>query len=162
MQKRRRDSPGPRVVGRFSFQENRRWRGCLNQQKKGRRPRDWGESMEYQDHIARVLAYIEANLTAELPLAALARVAGYSEYHFLRVFKEVCRLTPADYIRKRRLSEIAREAADSGRPISSIAFAYGFNSKENFTRAFKTEHCVSPTAYRTAGNSLKLYPPICL
>ena len=118
--------------------------------------------MEYQDHIARVLAYIEANLTAELPLAALARVAGYSEYHFLRVFKEVCRLTPADYIRKRRLSEIAREAADSGRPISSIAFAYGFNSKENFTRAFKTEHCVSPTAYRTAGNSLKLYPPICL
>ena len=30
--------------------------------------------MEYQDHIARVLAYIEANLTAELPLAALARV----------------------------------------------------------------------------------------
>ena len=58
--------------------------------------------MEYQDHIARVLAYIEANLTAELPLAALARVAGYSEYHFLRVFKEVCRLTPADYIRKRR------------------------------------------------------------
>lgn len=116
--------------------------------------------MVYQEHIARVIAYIESNLTAELPLAELARVAGYSEYHFLRVFKETCHLTPADYIRKRRLSEIAREAAESDRPMSDIAFAYGFNSKENFTRAFKAEHCVLPTDYRSARNSLRLYPPI--
>ena len=113
--------------------------------------------MNYIEHIENALVYIESNLKTEMTLADLARVAGYSEYHFLRVFKEVTHLTPADYIRKRRLSEIAREVDGSDRPISDIAFEYGFNSKENFTRAFKAEHHVLPTEYKAAGNSLKLY-----
>lgn len=113
--------------------------------------------MNYKEYIENALEYIESNLKADLTLTDLAQAAGYSEYHFLRVFKEVTHLTPADYIRKRRLSEIAREMDISGRPISDIAFEYGFNSKENFTRAFKAEHHVLPTEYKAAGNSLKLY-----
>lgn len=116
--------------------------------------------MNYKEHIENTIAHIETNLKSDTTLADLARVAGYSEYHFLCVFKEVTRLTPADYIRKRRLSEIAREIATSSRPISEIAFEYGFNSKENFTRAFKAEHHVLPTEYKSAGNSLKLYDHI--
>jgi AraC family transcriptional regulator len=73
------------------------------------------------------------------------------------LFKQSIGFTPADYIRKRRLSEIARAIDDSARPVSEIAFAYGFNSKENFTRAFKSEHHILPTEYKAAGNSLKLY-----
>ena len=113
--------------------------------------------MNYIEHIENTLTYIESNLKNEITLVDLAQAAGYSEYHFLRVFKEVMRFTPADYIRKRRISEIARELDGSDRPISDIAFEYGFNSKENFTRAFKTEHHVLPTEYKSAGNSLKLY-----
>lgn len=113
--------------------------------------------MNYAEHIEHALSYIEAHLRDELTLAGLARAAGYSEYHFSRVFKDVVKLTPADYIRKRRLSEIAREIGGSDRPVSEIAFEYGFNSKENFTRAFKAEHHILPTKYKAVGNSLKLY-----
>lgn len=103
------------------------------------------------------MEYIEENLSQELDNAVLARIAGYSEYHFLRVFKDTVKLTPADYIRKRRLTEVVRHMADENRPLSDIAFAYGFNSRENFTRAFKAEHGILPTEYKAAGNSLKLY-----
>jgi AraC family transcriptional regulator len=113
--------------------------------------------MDYKEHIEHALNYIEVNLKSELCLAELAKAAGYSEYHFLRVFKQVTHLTPADYIRKRRLSEIAREIDGNSRAVSDIAFEYGFNSKENFTRAFKAEHNVLPTEYKSAGNSLKLF-----
>jgi len=113
--------------------------------------------MDYKEHIEYALDYIEANLKAELDLAGIAKTAGYSEYHFLRIFKQVTGLTPADYIRKRRISEIVREVDTTGRPISDIAFEYGFNSKENFTRAFKTEHNILPTEYKGAKNSLKLF-----
>jgi len=113
--------------------------------------------MDYIEHIENVLKYIEANLKNELNLSDLAKTACYSEYHFLRIFKYAANLTPADYIRKRRLSEIVREVDKSGRPISEIAFEYGFNSKENFTRAFKTEHNILPTEYRQMSNSLKLF-----
>lgn len=113
--------------------------------------------IDYREHIQRALNYIEENLQNDINNAELARIAGYSEYHFLRVFKEAVHLTPGDYIRKRRLSEIVRQMAVDSRPISSIAFEYGFNSKENFVRAFKTEHHILPTDFKSAQNSLKLY-----
>ncbi len=65
--------------------------------------------MNYREHIENVLTHIELNLKDDLKLTDLAKVAGYSEYHFLKVFKEVLHLTPADYIRKRRLCEIAKK-----------------------------------------------------
>ncbi len=113
--------------------------------------------MDYIEHLRRALDYIEDNLTQELKLPDLARAAGYSEYHFLRIFKEVVGLTPADYIRKRRICEIVREAERTGRPMSEVAFACGFNSRESFTRAFKAEHRILPSEHKTARNSLKLY-----
>ena len=113
--------------------------------------------------IMQVIEYIEAHLKDDregvLDNAALARVAGYSEYHFLRLFRATVSLTPADYIRKRRLTEIIRRIGNSARPMSDIAFEYGFNSKENFTRAFKSEHRILPTEFKEANCSLRLYEP---
>lgn len=113
--------------------------------------------------IRKVIEYIETHLKEDLSgvldNSTLARVAGYSEFHFLRIFRNVVGLTPADYIRKRRISEIVRRIGNCDRPMSDIAFEYGFNSKENFTRAFKKEHHILPTEFRTAGCSLRLYEP---
>ncbi len=106
-----------------------------------------------------VLKYIEEHLTDELNNELLARISGYSEYHFIRVFRKHIHLTPADYIRKRRISEIVLRIGDKNRPISDIAFEYGFNSKENFTRAFKNEHGILPTQWKTANCSLRLFMP---
>ncbi len=114
-------------------------------------------------YIQKVLDYIEEHLKDDrdgvLDNSTLAKIAGYSEYHFLRVFAQSVRLTPADYIRKRRISEIVRQIGDNDRPISDLAFEYGFNSKENFTRAFKKEHHILPTDFRSAQCSLRLYEP---
>lgn len=112
-----------------------------------------------QTHIQRIIDYIEAHLKDELDNKQLAKIAGYSEFHFLRLFREAVRLTPADYIRKRRISEIVRRIGTESRPMSDIAFEYGFNSKENFTRAFKNEHKILPTEFRTSNCSLRLFQP---
>ena len=113
--------------------------------------------IKYQECIQSVIDYIENNLQSNLSNAELAGIAGYSEYHFLRIFKNIVHLTPADYIRKRRITEIVRCMEQEGRSISDIAFEYGFNSKENFVRAFKAEHHILPTEYKAWKNSLKLY-----
>lgn len=110
-------------------------------------------------HIQRVIDYIEEHLKDELDNKLLADIAGYSEFHFLRLFRDIVCLTPADYIRKRRISEIVRRIGSERRPICDIAFEYGFNSKENFTRAFKKEHKILPTEFRTANCSLRLFQP---
>lgn len=112
-----------------------------------------------RSHIMRVIGYIEAHLKDELDNKLLAEIAGYSEFHFLRLFRECVHLTPADYIRKRRISEIVRRIGNEKRPMSDIAFEYGFNSKENFTRAFKREHKILPTEFKSANCSLRLFQP---
>ena len=122
-----------------------------------------GVRQMHRSQIKKVIEYIEIHLKEDLNGVldnnTLARVAGYSEFHFLRVFRNAVGLTPADYIRKRRISEIVRHMGDSNRPMSDIAFEYGFNSKENFTRAFKKEHNILPTEFRSANCSLRLYAP---
>ncbi len=116
--------------------------------------------MVYKEHIAKAVEYIEENLKNEIDLYACAKACGYSQYHFLRVFKELTGFTPADYIRKRRISEIAKLICENEEYISEIAFAYGFNSKENFIRAFKAEHNILPKEYKLSRNSLKFYEPL--
>ena len=117
--------------------------------------------MDYREHIEKAIDYIEENLQCEISLTDCAKVSGYSSYHFLRIFRDVVGLTPADYIRKRRISEISKEIMRGNQCISPIAFQYGFNSRENFLRAFKTEHHILPTEYKEAQNSLKLYERFC-
>lgn len=115
--------------------------------------------MDFKTYVMRSIDYIEENLKSEIALADCARVSGYSDYHFIRVFKEAIGLTPADYIRKRILAEIIKHMRQHI-PISKMAFEYGFNSRENFIRAFISEHHILPTEYKSAMNSLKLYEAI--
>ena len=77
--------------------------------------------MDYITHVMRAIEYIENNLKNEIILADCARVSGYSEYHFIRVFREATGLTPADYIRKRRLTEIIKHMRQDI-PISEVPF----------------------------------------
>lgn len=114
-----------------------------------------------EKEFIQIIQYIEDHLRDDrqgvLDNQTLASLAGYSEYHFLRLFRKIVRLTPADYIRKRRISEIVRRIGISNRSMSDIAFEYGFNSKENFTRAFKAEHKILPSEFRSSNCSLKLF-----
>ncbi len=109
--------------------------------------------------IKLIIDYIEEHLKEELNNKTLAQISSYSEYHFIRIFRKYVGLTPADYIRKRRISEIVRRVGEKNRSMSEIAFEYGFNSKENFTRAFKNEHHILPSEWKTANCSLKLFAP---
>lgn len=113
--------------------------------------------MDYLIHIKKAIDYIEDNLQNDIDLSSCAKNCGYSQYHFLRLFKYVTGITPADYIRKRRISEIAKQIAEGDAYISELSFRYGYNSKENFIRAFKKEHHILPSEYKLAKNSLKLY-----
>lgn len=121
-------------------------------------PRDTAK----REAVQKAIDYIEAHLPEPLPLDTLARAAGYSKFHFQRLFLETVHMTPAVYIRRRRISEVVRAMEAGEQSISALAFAWGFNSKENFTRAFKSEHHILPTEFKSVGNSLKLWDRIAL
>lgn len=96
-------------------------------------------------------AYIEAHLTEPLPLQDLARAAGYSPFHWHRLFTAVTGETLAAYIRRRRLEESARELAESGKTALDVAMTYQYDSQEAFIRAFRRQFGVTPCQYRRFG-----------
>ncbi len=76
--------------------------------------------MEMNANINRVLIFIDKHLKDTITSDELARVAGYSEYHFIRVFKLCMNVKPMDYVRKRRLIK-ASEAIIDGMKIIDVA-----------------------------------------
>ena len=88
--------------------------------------------------VLAVVDWIEERLSEELPVPALAKRAGYSLHHFVRLFHGVVGQPPRDYVLRRRLSEAARELARGKRGVTEVAFDYAFNDLETFTRAGET------------------------
>lgn len=112
--------------------------------------------------LKRAINYLENNLTHPVSVAAAAALAGYSRFHFSRAFVDRTGITPAAYLRKRRLTEAARELTTSSRRILDIALDYQFQSQEAFTRSFKREFGVSPGCYREQGRLRRLFGKITL
>jgi AraC family transcriptional regulator len=83
-----------------------------------------------------VIDYIEEHLTDDLSLEVISEYAGVSDYHFRKIFFYLSRLTLNEYIKNRKLSEASMELLN-GEKVTDVAFKYGYQSMDGFTRAFK-------------------------
>ena len=57
----------------------------------------------YKERVQMVLDFIETGLKAEMTAAELAEMAGYSLYHFYRVFQSATGMPVMQYVLKRKL-----------------------------------------------------------
>jgi AraC family transcriptional regulator len=94
--------------------------------------------MDHLRQIQRAVDYIEDHLYEDLSVGTIAKVAGFSKWHFQMVFSSAVGDTLKEYIRKRRLTAAIIALGTTERRILDIALDAGFESQESFTRAFKT------------------------
>lgn len=102
--------------------------------------------------LQRSLNYIEAHLLADITIQELANLAGYSVWHYVRLFHAHVGMPPARYTLRRRLLHALHDAA-SGIPWIETALRYGFNTHAGFYKAFRKEFGCAPSQY------YKLMPP---
>lgn len=96
----------------------------------------------------QVLHYIEEHLKEPLDSKQLASVAGYSQYHFSRLFKSHTNETVMEYVCRRRLIRAAEDIA-AGMRIIDVAFQYGWQSHSAFSKSFNRKFGFSPSLLRT-------------
>lgn len=95
----------------------------------------------YLQRINAVIGYVRAHLTDPLPLGTLAQVAGFSPFHFHRLFKTLTGETVSDLVLRLRLERaVALLQADPRRTLTAAALDCGFQSAAVFSRAFKRRY----------------------
>lgn len=103
--------------------------------------------------VARAVAFVEDRLQADITVADMAAEAGYSLFHFSRVFADTTGFTPYDYLMRRRVTEAAAALLGSEDRVIDVALEYRFGSPETFCRAFRRVFECTPTEYRAGGTA---------
>jgi len=104
---------------------------------------------EYIRRIHKVQDYIEYHLGQSLSIEELAGAAGFSKYHFSRIFQGILHEPLAHYVNRIRMEKalfLLAHRADKN--MTDIAYELGFTDSAVFSRAFRNYHGISPREYR--------------
>jgi AraC family transcriptional regulator len=104
--------------------------------------------MELYRRLHRGRDFLASCYDQPLTVAAAARVAGLSPFHFQRMFKLAFGRTPMQFLQETRLEAARRLLAHSGDGVTAICFAVGFESLGSFSWLFRGRFGVSPRAFR--------------
>ena len=104
--------------------------------------------MEWSTCLKKVLNCIECNLKNDLSIEKLAQQVYLSPFYLQKGFQILTGYSLGEYIRNRRLYEAALEIANSDKKIIDIAFEYGYDTPESFSKAFSRFHGATPGAVR--------------
>lgn len=104
---------------------------------------------EYIQKLKSVLSYIEEHLSENICIDELAGLCFFSQYHFMRFFKNYVGMSCMEYIKKRRL-EKAATLLKEGHPPLNAAMSAGFNNLSYFYREFKKSYGMTPKAFKGA------------
>lgn len=110
--------------------------------------------------INDAMNYIESNLTNQIEMNQVAKIALCSEFHFSRMFSYLAGMPLSEYIRNRRLTLAISDLQTSELSILDIATKYGYTSADAFTRAFKKFHGVLPSEVRVGNQMVKSFPKL--
>lgn len=105
---------------------------------------------EYLRRIYKVQDYIESHINDSLSIEELADVAGFSKYHFHRIFKGIVDEPLSRYVNRLKLERATHLL--TYRPdmtITDISYHFGFTDSAVFSRTFKSYYGVSPSQYRS-------------
>ena len=100
--------------------------------------------MDWIRTINNAIEYMENHLTDEITLVGIAKHVHLSAFHFQRAFSLLTDMSPAEYLRKRRLSQAGADLVSRDEKVIYVAMKYCYESPESFTKAFTRFHGVSP------------------
>ncbi len=113
--------------------------------------------MNHADYLQKVLDYIEENLKAELTADELAKICGYSLFHFYRLFHQATGMPVMQYIQRRKLLHAAYEM-QTGKRRMDVILSFGFETYAGFYRSFQRMFSCTPSEYLKKGRARKPVP----
>lgn len=114
-----------------------------------------GKGLQKQFHrsqIGRAQRFIRLNMSEQLTLDKIAKEAGASPFHFVRIFLAYTGETPFDFLRRIRLiTAVGMLQEDPQGSITEIALSVGYETPSAFNKVFKKRFDLSPGEFRNLG-----------
>ena len=104
--------------------------------------------MGWVESLQRAIDYMEAHMEEPVTIEEIAKEANSSVFHFQRTFAILTDCSVAEYLRRRRLTLAAQELSATDQKIIDIAYKYGYDTPEAFSKAFRRQHSVTPSDAR--------------
>ena len=114
-------------------------------------PDDVGRDAE---GVAKALTLIGES-SERVPLAELARAAGYAPHHFHRIFKRATGVTPAAYVRANRAERAAVALGKDG-SVTDAIYAAGYSGPSRFYAQSKGRLGMTPSAWKNGGAGITI------
>ena len=99
-----------------------------------------------KESVQKALDHIEINVKEDITAEELADIAGYSVFHFYRLFQSAVGVPVMQYVLRRKLLHAICEIG-SGRKKNDVIFEYGFETYSGFYRSFIRETGYTPAEY---------------
>lgn len=106
------------------------------------------ENAEVVDKLKTALQYIKDHYQRPISIREVADACHFSEYYFMRFFKQYMNMTCVEYLNQYRLEIAAGKLAGSSASVTAIALDSGFNNISYFNRIFKRSFGMTPKSYR--------------
>ena len=110
--------------------------------------------------IQQAICYMEEHICEDINYAEVAKSVHMSSYNFHRTFSFIVGMTANEYIRKRRLTLAAKELQTTDISVIDVAYKYGYESPESFSKAFSRFHGSTPKQAKRKGAKLHLFNPL--
>lgn len=102
----------------------------------------------YIEKFLYICDYISAHCTEDLTLDYIAGLAGFSKFHFTRLFKQFTNVSFYRYLNQKRIATAEKLLANPEYTITDVAISSGFSSLSSFIRMFKIIKNCTPTEFR--------------
>lgn len=112
------------------------------------------------DMVQKIINYIEGNILEMITPNNIAEQFFLNISTLNNLFKIVCNMTIMEYVRNRRLSLAGKELKISNIHVIDLAFKYGYETPEAFTKAFTRFHGFPPNFVRRTYPEIKVFNPL--
>lgn len=112
------------------------------------RPEVSATARPWPEPLLKARKFMEAHLADPLTLEDIARVAGVSIGHLIKLAKVHWDMTPMERLWQERVEAGARLLKETGLGIGEIAYRTGFSNPFHFSRRFRQRYAQHPRAWR--------------
>ncbi len=120
---------------------------CLEQNEQTE-PAILSKNERLKQAVQLIITYIENNYAQEITIEQLATTHYVSPTYLSKIFKEVTGVSPINYLILIRLQQARQLLMTKEYPIKEIARAVGYEDAYHFSKSFKKQYGVSPSALR--------------